>query len=103
MIQRLSHVNIYVLDQNRALAFYVDKLGFEVRAGFTLGGGFRWLTVGPKGQPDLQLVLMLVAETPFMSSADAEILRGLINRVVLTPDPEALDGLRAELHGDIWR
>ena len=38
---------------------------------------------------------------PELRTEAAEILRGLIDRVVLTPDPEALDGLRAELHGDL--
>ena len=49
MIQRLSHTTVYVLDQDRAKGFYVDKLGFEVRNDMNLGA-FRWLTVGPKGQ-----------------------------------------------------
>lgn len=80
MIQRLSHMNIYVLDQARARDFYVDKLGFEVRTDLTLDGGFRWLTVGPKGDPDLHLVLMAIAPGTFMSKADAETLRGLVAR-----------------------
>ncbi|PCC69599.1 Glyoxalase/Bleomycin resistance protein/Dioxygenase superfamily protein [Nannocystis exedens] len=50
MIQRLSHTTIYVLDQDRARAFYTEKLGFEVRHDERMGE-FRWLTVGPKGQP----------------------------------------------------
>jgi predicted enzyme related to lactoylglutathione lyase len=80
MIQRLSHMNVYVLDQQRAHAFYVDKLGFEVRTDITLGNGFRWLTVGPKGQPDLELALMAVMSGPFLSKEDAEVLRGLVAR-----------------------
>ena len=51
MIQRLSHVSIYVLDQDAAYDFYVNKLGFEVRTDQKMDNGFRWLTVGPKGQP----------------------------------------------------
>ena len=51
MIQRLSHTNIYVLDQDAAREFYVDKLGFEVRDDHTMDNGFRWLTVGAKTQP----------------------------------------------------
>jgi catechol 2,3-dioxygenase-like lactoylglutathione lyase family enzyme len=57
MITRLSHATIYVKDQDRAKAFYVDKLGFEVRTDERMGD-FRWLTVGPKDQPDMELVLM---------------------------------------------
>ena len=57
MISRLSHATIYVLDQDRARDFYVEKLGFEVRTDQALDG-FRWLTVGPADQPDIELVLI---------------------------------------------
>ncbi len=57
MIRALSHATIYVNDQDEALAFYRDKLDFEVRTDATLDG-FRWLTVGPKGQNGLEIVLM---------------------------------------------
>ena len=76
MIKRLSHVNVFVLDQDRALAFYRDKLGFEVRNDATLDG-FRWLTVGPKGQPDLN-ILLAKPEPPMFSEEDAAALRGLV-------------------------
>ena len=52
MIKRISHVNVFVLDQERAKQFYTETLGFEARNDAVLDG-FRWLTVGPKGQPDL--------------------------------------------------
>src|SRR6266571_1730864 len=51
MIKKLSHVNVFVEDQDRAKAFYTEKLGFEVRSDATMDG-FRWLTVGPKEQPE---------------------------------------------------
>ncbi len=64
MIKRLSHVCCYVLDQASAKQFYTDKLGFEVRSDVTVGGefegagdGFRWLTVGPPDQPDVEIIL----------------------------------------------
>jgi catechol 2,3-dioxygenase-like lactoylglutathione lyase family enzyme len=57
MIRRLSHASIYVLDQDAAKEFYTAKLGFEVRQDLRVGD-FRWLTVGPPDQPDLQFVLM---------------------------------------------
>src|ERR1700712_2226553 len=60
MIQRLSHTTIYVTDQDAAHEFYVNKLGFDVRTDQTMGD-FRWLTVGPKGQPEMELILMKVA------------------------------------------
>jgi catechol 2,3-dioxygenase-like lactoylglutathione lyase family enzyme len=65
MIQRLSHVPIFVLDQDSAKEFYVDKLGFEVKTDATMDGGFRWLTVSPPGQPDLEITLMAVAPSSF--------------------------------------
>jgi catechol 2,3-dioxygenase-like lactoylglutathione lyase family enzyme len=78
MITRLSHATIYVLDQNEALAFYRDKLGFEVRTDFSMDNGFRWLTVGPKTQPDLELVLMAVTENHVFTAEKAKLLRSLI-------------------------
>jgi predicted enzyme related to lactoylglutathione lyase len=77
MIQTLSHMTIYVLDQDAARTFYVDKLGFEVRADMTMGG-FRWLTVGPKAQPQLEMILMPIAASPMLDAATAKTLRDLI-------------------------
>jgi predicted enzyme related to lactoylglutathione lyase len=57
MIKKLSHATIYVVNQDEAKKFYTEKLGFEVRTDVTMEG-FRWLTVGPKTQPDLEIVLM---------------------------------------------
>lgn len=65
MIQRMSHSAIFVLDQDVAKDFYVNKLGFEVGMDQSMPNGFRWLTVSPKGQPDLQIILMKVAPSPF--------------------------------------
>src|ERR1041384_2472120 len=59
MITKLSHATVYVIDHDRAKDFYVGKLGFEVRTDATMGN-FRWLTVGPKTQPDVELVLMKI-------------------------------------------
>jgi len=60
MIQKMSHATVYVLDQDQAKDFYVGKLGFEVKVDQSLPTGFRWLTVAPKGQPDLEIILMKV-------------------------------------------
>ena len=64
MIQRMSHSAIFVLDQDVAKDFYVNKLGFEVNMDESMPNGFRWLTVSPKGQSDLQIILMKVAPPP---------------------------------------
>src|SRR2546421_4544408 len=57
MIKRLSHTGVPVLDQDAAKAFYTEKLGFEVRTDATMHG-FRWLTVSPPDQPDLEFILL---------------------------------------------
>jgi catechol 2,3-dioxygenase-like lactoylglutathione lyase family enzyme len=64
MIRQMSHTNVFVLDQDSAKAFYTEKLGFEERFDIAMGEefegagqSFRWLTVSPKEQPDLQIVL----------------------------------------------
>jgi catechol 2,3-dioxygenase-like lactoylglutathione lyase family enzyme len=77
MIQTLSHTTVYVLDQQAARDFYVDKLGFEVRADMTLGA-FRWLTVSPKAQPQLQMILMPLAVSPAMNAETVEALKKVI-------------------------
>src|ERR1039457_3683783 len=51
MLQRLSYTQLYVLDQDAARDFYVDKLGFEVRTDARMDNGLRWLTVGPRASP----------------------------------------------------
>ncbi len=78
MIKRISHVNVFVLDQERARRFYTETLGFEVRNDAVLDG-FRWLTVGPKSQPDLALLLAYPAP-PMFSPEDAETVRSLSPR-----------------------
>ena len=83
MIQRLSHVSVYVLDQDAAYDFYVNKLGFEVRMDQKMDNGFRWLTVGPKGQPGLQIILMPTTPSPMMDQATSEALRALIRQGVM--------------------
>lgn len=83
MIQRLSHVSIYVLDQDAAYDFYINKLGFEVRMDAKMDGGFRWLTVSPKGQPNLQIVLMPTTPSPMMDQETSDALRMLIRKGVV--------------------
>jgi catechol 2,3-dioxygenase-like lactoylglutathione lyase family enzyme len=78
MITRLSHATVYVLDQDEALKFYRDKLGFEVRTDFTMDNGFRWLTIGPKTQPDLEIILMAVKESPMFPKERVAQLKQLV-------------------------
>ena len=77
MIQRMSHTTILVPDQDQAYDFYVNRLGFEVRADATMGT-FRWLTVSPKGQSDLEIVLMPITPAPHMDEATCDTIRELV-------------------------
>ena len=81
MIQRQSHSTIYVIDQEEALGFYRDTLGFEVNTDMPMGdSGPRWLTVSPKGQPDLELVLAELTPGPMFDAETAESIRSLVER-----------------------
>ena len=68
-----------VENMQTALDFYVNKLGFEVRMDQSMENGFRWLTVSPKAQPDLQIILMQV-DGPNMKPEIASALKGLLER-----------------------
>src|SRR5580658_648328 len=58
MITKVSHATFFVLDQDKAYDFYVNKLGFKVSMDQKMENGFRWLTVTPPEQPDLQIALL---------------------------------------------
>src|ERR1700753_1150237 len=58
MITRFSHVTLFVTDQQKAYDFYVTLLGFKVKTDATMENGFRWLTVSPPEQPDLEIALL---------------------------------------------
>lgn len=76
MIKQIMHAPLYVLDQDEALRFYTEKLGFVVRTDITIEG-FRWLTVAPAAQTDFQLLLASPAP-PMFSEEDAAALRALV-------------------------
>ena len=57
MIERLSHVTIIVKEIDEALDFYTNKLGFVKVMDSSMGPGERWVTVAPKGQKDVEIVL----------------------------------------------
>ena len=94
MIQKLSHATIYVLDQDQALDFYTNKLGFEVRMDMTIDSGFRWLAVGPKSQPDLELVLFAIKSGMFDEAATGH-LRALLEQGALGVGVFATDDCHA--------
>ena len=77
---RIATAQVWVHDQEEALAFYTEKLGMEVRADVTLPelGDFRWLTVGPAGQEDVSIVLMAIPGPPVMDPETADQVRNLM-------------------------
>ena len=77
---KLSTAQLWVHDQDEALEFYTTKLGMEVRSDVTVAemGNFRWLTVGPPGQPDISIVLMAIPGPPMMDAATTEKVRELM-------------------------
>ena len=92
-MMRIANAQVWVHDQDEALAFYTDKLGMEVRSDATLPemGDFRWLTVAPPGQEDVAIVLMAIPGPPVMDEETAEQVRslaakGFAGTVFLTTD-----------------
>jgi uncharacterized glyoxalase superfamily protein PhnB len=79
---KLSNAQLWVHDQDEALAFYTQKVGMEVRSDVTLPemGNFRWLAVGPPGQEDVSIVLMAIPGPPVMDAETAEEVRNLMSK-----------------------
>jgi len=90
---RIANAQLWVHDQEEALAFWTEKVGMEVRADVTLAemGNFRWLTVGPPGQEDVSIVLMAIPGAPVMDEETGNQVRELMGKgfagtVFLTTD-----------------
>jgi catechol 2,3-dioxygenase-like lactoylglutathione lyase family enzyme len=77
MINRLSVSTIWVTDQNEALRFYTEKLGFEIRADVTRGD-YRWLTVGLNSQPDIEFQLAAAKPSHALTQEEADYLTKLV-------------------------
>ncbi len=79
---RIAVAQLWVHDQDEALAFYTQKLGMEVRSDVTVAemGNFRWLTVGPAGQPDIAIVLMAIPGPPVLDDDTADQVRDLMGK-----------------------
>jgi uncharacterized glyoxalase superfamily protein PhnB len=79
---KIANAQLWVHDQDEALAFYTEKVGMEVRADVTLPEipGFRWLTVSPPGQEDVAIVLMAIPGEPVMSAETAGQVETLMGK-----------------------
>ena len=108
MVTKMSHTTLFVLDQEKAYDFYINKLGFKVNTDMVMGSGgdedaaknaeehggagFRWLTINPPDQPDLEIILMPLAGFDAEAQKALRLLldRGLMGAGVLyTPDCRA--------------
>jgi catechol 2,3-dioxygenase-like lactoylglutathione lyase family enzyme len=96
MITRLSVATLFVLDQDKAYEFYVNTLGFQVKTDAKMDNGFRWLTVAPPDQPDLEIALLNPLTGGMQYDEEAKkALRLLLEKgalgagVVSTPDCRA--------------
>ena len=90
---RIANAQLWVHDQDEALAFYTEKLGWEVRNDVTVAelGDFRWLTVAPPGQEDVSIVLMAIPGPPLFEAETVtkihELMgKGVAGAVFLTTD-----------------
>ena len=90
---RIGSAQLWVHDQDEALAFYTQKLGMEVRSDVTVPemGNFRWLAVGPPGQDDVTIVLMAIPGAPVMDADTARqveelMAKGFAGTIFLTTD-----------------
>ena len=79
---KIANAQLWVHDQDEALAFYTDKVGLEVRTDVTVPelGNFRWLTVAPPGQEDVAIVLMAIPGEPVMDSETADQVKTLMGK-----------------------
>lgn len=83
MIRKMSHTTIFVGNQEEALSFYRDKLGFQIHTDAMVGEDFRWLTLNVPDQPDFEIVLMEPKPGMLMDEATASQLRDLLAKGVM--------------------
>jgi catechol 2,3-dioxygenase-like lactoylglutathione lyase family enzyme len=86
MLKQLTNTQVWVHDQDEALAFYTEKLGLEVREDVTVPemGNFRWLSVGVPGQPDVSITLMDVPGPPVFDDETRKQILALVSKGAAT-------------------
>jgi catechol 2,3-dioxygenase-like lactoylglutathione lyase family enzyme len=93
MSQGVQVVGLYVRDQDEALTFYVDKLGFRVHTDVR-NGDYRWLTVQHPEQPSFQLGLY-VPGPPVLDAATAQSVRAIVAKGAMPPLVLSVNDCRA--------
>jgi catechol 2,3-dioxygenase-like lactoylglutathione lyase family enzyme len=86
MLKQLTNTQVWVHDQDEALAFYTEKLGLELREDVTVPelGNFRWLSVGVPGQQDVAITLMAIPGPPVFDEETQEAIKTLVAKGVAT-------------------
>jgi predicted enzyme related to lactoylglutathione lyase len=97
VLKQLTTVQVWVHDQDEALAFYTEKLGLELRDDVTVPemGNFRWLTVGVPGQPDVAITLMAVPGSPVFDAETRDQINALMAKGAASGLFFATDDVRA--------
>ena len=97
MLKQLTNTQVWVHDQDEALAFYTEKLGLELREDVTVPelGNFRWLSVGVPGQPDIAITLMAIPGPPVFDAETQDAIRTLVAKGVASGLFFATDDVQA--------
>ncbi len=93
MIKGINVIGLYMHDQDEALDFYVNKLGFEIQADVK-NGTFRWLTVKHANQPGFELGL-LEPQEPVLEAATAQTMREMVAKGAMPPLVFVVEDCRA--------
>ena len=97
MLKQLTNTQVWVHDQDEALAFYTEKLGLELREDVTVPelGNFRWLSVGVPGQPDIAITLMAIPGPPVFDAETQDAIKTLVAKGVASGLFFATDDVQA--------
>ena len=82
---KMTHVCVYVLNQESAYDFYTNKLGFKVKMDVPMGPDARWLTVTPPEQPELEITLFPVAPGQKFNEETVKSMTELIRKGTFGP------------------
>jgi len=80
MITKMTHVCVYVLNQDSAYEFYKNKLGFKVVTDVPMGKDTRWLTVAPPEQPEFEITLFPITVGTVFTKETAKTMTELIKK-----------------------
>jgi catechol 2,3-dioxygenase-like lactoylglutathione lyase family enzyme len=78
----IGSIGLWVHDQEVALDFWTNKVGFEVRGDLEFAElpGVRWLTVGPKDQPDVEITLLSIPGEPVFTAEQQSLVATMLSQ-----------------------